>query len=87
MGFTTAMESFVMLFLSVVLMVQGILTVVTYAKERKPQDLTFFWSWMVIILSGLGMIFSLVIWGSQAKAAVNASGGLAKALQNAVKAA
>ena len=87
MGFTTAMESFVMLFLSIILMIQAILTLVTYAQEKKAPDLTYYWSWLVVIMSGMGMIFSLVIWGSQAKTAVNASGGLAKAIQNAVKAA
>jgi len=84
MGFATTMESFVMLFLAVILMVQAILTLTTYAKEKKAQDLTYFWSWLVVILSGLGVIFSLVIWGSQAKESVNKN-GLAKVLASIAK--
>lgn len=84
MGFTTAMESFVMLFLAVILMVQAILTLTTYSKEKKPQDLTWFWSWLVVVLSAMGVIFSLVIWGSQAKAAVNKN-GLATVLASLAK--
>lgn len=84
MGFTTAMESFVMLFLAVILMVQAILTLVTYAKEKKQQDLTWFWSWLVVVLAAMGVIFSLVIWGSQTKAAVNKN-GLATVLASLAK--
>lgn len=84
MGFTTAMEAFVMLFLSVVLLVQGILTVMTYSKEKKPQDLTYLWSWMVIIFAGLGSVLALVIWGSKAQTAVEKAGGVKQLLEKAL---